>query len=174
MSTAWNSDRLDRVGDATELHLASRRDDGSLRRYVTMWVVRAGNDLYVRSAHGPDNPWYRRAIARGRGRIRAVGIEADVSFERADDERARRDRCRLPREVRQLRTTHCRQRRRTRRPPCHDPARAGTGGIMSDVSVVIGAGSIGQAIGRRVSAGKQVLMADLRHKTRRGSRGSVP
>ncbi|MBT2551674.1 SDR family oxidoreductase [Arthrobacter sp. ISL-5] len=32
---------------------------------------------------------------------------------------------------------------------------------MSDVIVVIGAGSIGQAIARRVSAGKKVLLADL-------------
>lgn len=35
---------------------------------------------------------------------------------------------------------------------------------MSDVIVVIGAGSIGQAIARRVSAGKKVLMADLHQK----------
>ena len=35
---------------------------------------------------------------------------------------------------------------------------------MSDVVVVIGAGSIGQAIARRVSAGKQVLLADLRQE----------
>jgi NAD(P)-dependent dehydrogenase (short-subunit alcohol dehydrogenase family) len=33
---------------------------------------------------------------------------------------------------------------------------------MSEVIVVIGPGSIGQAIARRVSAGKQVLLADLR------------
>jgi NAD(P)-dependent dehydrogenase (short-subunit alcohol dehydrogenase family) len=33
---------------------------------------------------------------------------------------------------------------------------------MTDVVVVIGAGSIGQAIARRVSAGEQVLLADLR------------
>ena len=33
---------------------------------------------------------------------------------------------------------------------------------MSDVVVVIGAGSIGQAIARRVSAGKRVVLADLR------------
>jgi NAD(P)-dependent dehydrogenase (short-subunit alcohol dehydrogenase family) len=33
---------------------------------------------------------------------------------------------------------------------------------MADVIVVVGAGSIGQAIGRRVSAGKIVLLADLR------------
>ena len=33
---------------------------------------------------------------------------------------------------------------------------------MKDVVVVLGAGSIGQAIARRVSAGKQILLADLR------------
>src|SRR3954452_22893942 len=33
---------------------------------------------------------------------------------------------------------------------------------MSDVVVVVGAGSIGQAVARRVSAGKKVLLADLR------------
>jgi NAD(P)-dependent dehydrogenase (short-subunit alcohol dehydrogenase family) len=33
---------------------------------------------------------------------------------------------------------------------------------MTDVNVVIGAGSIGQAIARRVSAGKHVVLADLR------------
>ena len=32
---------------------------------------------------------------------------------------------------------------------------------MSDVVIVIGAGSIGVAIARRVSAGKHVLLADL-------------
>ena len=36
---------------------------------------------------------------------------------------------------------------------------------MPDVVVVIGAGSIGQAIARRVSAGKRVLLADLRERT---------
>ena len=35
---------------------------------------------------------------------------------------------------------------------------------MSDVIVVIGPGSIGQAIARRVSAGKHVLLADLRQE----------
>jgi NAD(P)-dependent dehydrogenase (short-subunit alcohol dehydrogenase family) len=35
---------------------------------------------------------------------------------------------------------------------------------MKDVIVVIGSGSIGQAIARRVSAGKQVILADLREE----------
>jgi hypothetical protein len=59
MST-WTSDELDRIGAAEDLELASLRRDGTLRPYVTMWVVRAGDDLYVRSAYGLNNPWFRR------------------------------------------------------------------------------------------------------------------
>ena len=76
----WSEAELDRIGGAEELQLASKRTDGSLRPYVTMWVIRAGNALYVRSAGGPDRPWYRRAKASGTGRIRADGFERDVTF----------------------------------------------------------------------------------------------
>jgi hypothetical protein len=86
--TAWSPEDLDRIGRAEELQLTSSRDDGTLRGYVTMWVVRAGADLYVRSAGGPDRPWYRRAIASGTGRIRAGGLERDVTFGAADHARA--------------------------------------------------------------------------------------
>lgn len=83
MTTTWPSDELDRAGRAEELDLASRRPDGTLGPYVTMWVVRAGDDLYVRSAYGPQNPWYLRAKASGSGRIRAGGVERDVTFAQA-------------------------------------------------------------------------------------------
>jgi len=76
----WTNDELEKVGHAEELQLASIRPDGTLRRYVTMWVVRAGDALYVRSAYGPDNPWYRRAKESGAGRIRAGGLERNVTF----------------------------------------------------------------------------------------------
>ena len=54
--TNWTDDELRRVGGATELELASARADGTLRPPVTMWVVRAADELYVRSAYGPENP----------------------------------------------------------------------------------------------------------------------
>lgn len=78
--TGWTGEELGRIGEAVELQLASVRPIGTLRPYVTMWIVRAGNDLYVRSAYGPDNPWFRRAKFSGAGRIRAGGLERDVSF----------------------------------------------------------------------------------------------
>src|SRR5204862_756396 len=79
MST-WSSDQLRRVGDAIELQLAPRRSDGTPRSFTTMWVVRVRDDLYVRSAGGPARPWYRHARANDNGRIRAGGVERDVTF----------------------------------------------------------------------------------------------
>ncbi|WP_448811085.1 DUF2255 family protein [Agromyces bauzanensis] len=78
--TGWTEDELDTIGGSEEVGISSRRRDRSLRPYVTIWVVRVGDDLYVRSAYGPDNPWFVRAKASGSGRIRAGGIERDVSF----------------------------------------------------------------------------------------------
>ena len=63
-SANWAPDDLRRIGGAEEIGLASRRPDGSPRPYVTMWAVRAGCGLYVRSACGPHNPWYLHAAAR--------------------------------------------------------------------------------------------------------------
>ena len=85
-AATWTPQDLRSVGASEELQLASRRPDGSLRPFVTMWVVRAGDELYIRSAYGPSNPWYRRATASGAGRIRAGGIERDVSFAQAAPE----------------------------------------------------------------------------------------
>jgi hypothetical protein len=80
VSATWTDDELRRVGATTELQVATRREDGSLRPYVIIWTVRAGDYLYVRSAYGAGNPWFRRATAGGSGRIRAGGIERDVTF----------------------------------------------------------------------------------------------
>jgi hypothetical protein len=82
--SSWTNDDLDRLGHSEELALASRRADGSLSGFVTMWVVRVGDDLYVRSAGGPDRPWFRSAIARGVGTIRVGDIERDVTFAETD------------------------------------------------------------------------------------------
>jgi hypothetical protein len=79
-TNTWTNHELSTIGDAEKLQPASKRADGTLHSYATMWVVRVGGDLYVRSADGPTNPWFRRAKARGAGRVRAGGIERDVTF----------------------------------------------------------------------------------------------
>ena len=78
---SWTADELAKLDGRDEIDVASTRTDGSLRPFVTVWFVRAGDDLFVRSAHGPENGWFRRALASGEGRIRGGGTERDVTFE---------------------------------------------------------------------------------------------
>jgi hypothetical protein len=78
--TAWPSDELTTIGAADELELASLRRDGTLRKSVTIWVVRHGDDLYVRAYKGSDAAWFRGTQVRHEGHIRAGGVERDVTF----------------------------------------------------------------------------------------------
>ena len=82
--SGWTETDLEHIGNTEELRIASRRPDGSLRRDVIIWVVRAGDDLYVRSAYGPANPWYRGAVSSGSGHITAGEFEGDVVFAAVD------------------------------------------------------------------------------------------
>jgi hypothetical protein len=84
MST-WDSEELRTIGAADELQISSRRPDGSYRPFVTIWTVSVDDALYVRSATGPKNGWYRHAVASGSGRIQAGGIEKQVRFTNASD-----------------------------------------------------------------------------------------
>jgi hypothetical protein len=84
-ATAWTSDELARVGEAEELTIQPLRADGRAGRAVPIWVVRVGDELYVRSFRGDDGAWYRAARARRRGHISAGGVERDVEFAEADD-----------------------------------------------------------------------------------------
>ena len=77
---AWRADELDRIGSADELQIAPRGTDGALRRPVPIWVVRVGDDLYVRSWRGSAGGWYRGAQVRREGHISAGGVEKYVTF----------------------------------------------------------------------------------------------
>jgi hypothetical protein len=82
--TEWTSDELARIGTATELELASARRDGTLRNPRTIWVVRVGDNLYVRSMNGRGGGWFPGTQARHQGHIQAGGIDKDVTFADAD------------------------------------------------------------------------------------------
>jgi hypothetical protein len=78
--TMWTRDELNKIAAAEELRIASLRRNGTLRKLVTIWVVRHGDDLYVRSAYGRSAAWFRGVKARHEGRIQAGGVEKDVIF----------------------------------------------------------------------------------------------
>jgi hypothetical protein len=82
--TAWTSEELTAIGTAEELELESLRRDGTLRKPVTIWVVRHGDELYVRSAYGATSAWFRGAQVRHEGHIQAGGVDKDVTFLGAD------------------------------------------------------------------------------------------
>ena len=82
--TAWTDGDLAAIGGAGELRIAPLRPDGTLQRPRIIWVVRHGDELYVRSVNGPDGAWFRGVQARHAGHISAGRVEADVVFEEAD------------------------------------------------------------------------------------------
>jgi hypothetical protein len=90
VTAAWTADELARIGAADELHIAPRKPDGTLRRAVPIWVVRVGDDLYVRSWRGADGAWFRAARRQHTGHVRAGGVTKDVAFAQADPEDRRR------------------------------------------------------------------------------------
>jgi hypothetical protein len=76
----WTSDELRKIAAAEELELASVRRDGTLGNTVTIWVVRVGDDLYVRSWKGHNGAWFRATQERHTGQIKAGGAGKDVTF----------------------------------------------------------------------------------------------
>jgi hypothetical protein len=83
--TVWTSDELNKIGTAEELQISSLRKDGTLRRQVIIWVVRLGDDLYVRCVNGREGAWFRGVLSQHEGRIWAGGVEKDVTFVEEND-----------------------------------------------------------------------------------------
>ena len=80
----WSQTDLAAIGAADELQIAPARADGCSGQATTIWVVRVGDELYVRCYRGAAGGWYRRALRSRHGLIRAGGREREVTFEDAD------------------------------------------------------------------------------------------
>ncbi|MFF5140402.1 DUF2255 family protein [Streptomyces sp. NPDC013157] len=83
--TTWTNDELTRIEHAEELQTAPSRRDGTPRTPVPIWVVRDGDDLYVRSFRGGAGAWYRTARASHQGRISSGGVTKDVALAEVTD-----------------------------------------------------------------------------------------
>jgi hypothetical protein len=77
----WNSSDLDRIAETDEVRLATAADDGTLRTPVVMWVVRHGDDLYIRSYKGAAAKWFRGTQLSPHGRLFIGQREIDVTLE---------------------------------------------------------------------------------------------
>src|SRR3989449_971752 len=76
----WTNDEVRKIAAAEEVELASVRRDGTLGNTVTIWVVRVGDDLYVRSWKCHNGGWFRATQERHTGQIKAGGAGKDVTF----------------------------------------------------------------------------------------------
>lgn len=83
--TEWTNDELNKIGSAEELRIAGLKTDGTLRKPVIIWVVRLGDDLFVRCVKGREGAWFRGVLTRYEGRIWAGGVEKDVTFVEESD-----------------------------------------------------------------------------------------
>jgi len=86
MTVAWSPDELERIGRAEELQIAAKRPDGTLRREVPIWVVRASGQVYVRTWYRRDSGWFGHVVESRRARIRVPGLEADIAIEDIGDD----------------------------------------------------------------------------------------
>ncbi len=83
--SAWTKAELDRIGRAEEIDVAPVGSDGALRSFVTVWVVRHADEVYVRSAvRGRAAAWFRGVHETHQGRVRVGRTEKEVEFVDAD------------------------------------------------------------------------------------------
>ena len=80
--TAWPKDELRKIAEADDLHIAPFREDGVTYGTPTwIWSVAVDDVLYVRAYNGQDSRWYQAAVRQKAGRIVAVGMTKEVTFE---------------------------------------------------------------------------------------------
>ena len=83
--TKWTSDELATLDSTDELRIESARGDGTLRDPVTIWVVRLGDEAYVRSVRGRSSSWFRGAQDRHEARITVDGVGRTVQLVETDE-----------------------------------------------------------------------------------------
>ncbi|AGZ41010.1 DUF2255 family protein [Actinoplanes friuliensis] len=81
--TDWIGQQAAQIAAPQEVQVATRRSDGSLRRATTIWIVRDGDRVFIRSTNGRTADWFRGATATGTGQIISGGRATDVVFTEA-------------------------------------------------------------------------------------------
>jgi hypothetical protein len=82
MTAKWTIEQLEVLGGAGEIDITPGRGDGTYGTPTTIWIVRVGDDLYVRSYRGAGGAWFQRATHTNQGQIRVDGsvyaVDLDV------------------------------------------------------------------------------------------------
>ncbi|GAA1561255.1 DUF2255 family protein [Kribbella lupini] len=81
MSATWTPDEIRRFTTADELQIAARRTDGTLRRWVPIWVVCVDEQVYVRTWYRRNTGWFAHVLDSQRACIRVPDLQSEVSVE---------------------------------------------------------------------------------------------
>jgi hypothetical protein len=79
MTVGWKPKTLSEIADQEEIRISSERTGGGYNRWTPIWVVRVGDDLYVRSGFGTTGFWYRHAT-KSQAYVNAAGVRYKVSL----------------------------------------------------------------------------------------------
>lgn len=79
--TAWTPEQLEAIASTDDFHISPYRDDGRTPGTPTwIWSVVVDGDVYVRAYNGTSSRWFQSAMQQQAGRIRAGGLELEVTF----------------------------------------------------------------------------------------------
>jgi hypothetical protein len=81
MAAIWTADDIRRIGSADELQIAAKHTDGTLRRWLPIWVVCVSEQVYVRTWYRRNTGWFAHVLDSRRASIRVPGLQADVAVE---------------------------------------------------------------------------------------------
>lgn len=79
MST-WTAEELHSLARVSEIRVAGRRQDGSLRALTIVWHVVIDGRLYVRSVRGVEGGWYKGVMHHHEGAISWDGKTREVTY----------------------------------------------------------------------------------------------
>ena len=81
----WSSEKIRKIADTDDLHIAPFRDDGATYGTPTwIWSVVVDDGLYVRPYNGQASTWYKAALRQRAGRVTAAGPAKEVTFAPVD------------------------------------------------------------------------------------------
>jgi len=83
--TPWSPADARAIAAPEEIQLTTRRQDGTRRKPRTIWILRDGDRVCVRSTNGRTADWFRAATTTGNGQVIAGGTTYDVAFRETED-----------------------------------------------------------------------------------------
>ena len=85
MTQQFDQDTLKLLDETAEIDIETSRGAGAPVHRTTIWIVVAGDAVYVRSVRGPAGRWYRELVANPRGAVHAGDTSVAVQAHAATD-----------------------------------------------------------------------------------------